>query len=229
MGRTTSYPTRAGFILDPSSVDRSSGRQIDWANVGNRFRRTPGTAPVVVNVGAAGASASAVSVPCDALVCDGKATGEVCIPNGTVIWFSAGKFIKLNADAVVGATSLTTLAIPTALVDADVATYPGAPGSGDKVLPAGTVVGELLGTGKVSPRVASTNPAVGFLETDAVENDPIAAKSGYGMIVGGVLYENLLPDASGSPKVLASAIKTELNTAGVSKGFRFEQYADNRA
>ena len=89
------------------------------------------------------------------------------------------------------------------------------------------MVGELLGAGKVSPRVVTTNPAVGMLETSALEDDPVAAKSGYGMIVGGRLYENLLPDATGSPKVLASAIKTELAASGT--GFSFEQSGDNRA
>jgi hypothetical protein len=99
--------------------------------------------------------------------------------------------------------------------------------SGKKVLKAGTVIGTLLGSGKVSPRVVTTNPAAGFLETDAVEGDPAAPLSGYGIIVGGNLFENLLPDsAGGPPRVLATAIKTELaaNTAG----FFFETYTDVR-
>jgi hypothetical protein len=63
------------------------------------------------------------------------------------------------------------------------------------VLKAGTAVGDALGAGKISPRVVTTNPAIGFLATDAVENDPVSARSAYGVIVGGELYENLLPDA----------------------------------
>ena len=98
---------------------------------------------------------------------------------------------------------------------------------GVKVLPAGTVVGELLGNGKVSPRVATTNPAIGILADSAQENLRSDSLSGYGVIVGGVLYENLLPDASGTPKVLTGAVKTELNTNGT--GFAFEQYGDSRA
>lgn len=58
---------------------------------------------------------------------------------------------------------------------------------GKKTLPAFTVVGTLLGSGKASPRVATTNPAVGMLATSAVEGDPTAALSGYGLIVGGVI------------------------------------------
>lgn len=99
--------------------------------------------------------------------------------------------------------------------------------TGKKVLPAGTVVGSLLGNGKISPRVVTTNPAMGILATTAIEGDRSAALGGYGVYVGGVVYEALLPDSSGSPKVLAAAIKTEFGTAGCT--FKFELYTDNRA
>lgn len=98
--------------------------------------------------------------------------------------------------------------------------------TGKKVLKGGTVIGELLGTGKVSPRVVTTNPATGILETDAVEGDPSAALSGYGVIIGGAVYEALLPEAAGSPRVLASAVKTELQAAGT--GFAFLTFSDVR-
>lgn len=98
---------------------------------------------------------------------------------------------------------------------------------GKKIVPADTVVGELLGTGKVSPRVVTTNPAVGIMETTAVEGETFAALSGYGVIIGGHIYENLLPDASGGPpKVLPTAIKTELRANGYA--WSFEVYGDNR-
>jgi hypothetical protein len=44
--------------------------------------------------------------------------------------------------------------------------------------------------------------------------------------IGG-LYENLLPDATGTPKVLPAQYKTELTAAGCT--FKFHQYADSRA
>lgn len=99
--------------------------------------------------------------------------------------------------------------------------------TGKKVLPAGAVVGRLLGNGKVSPRVAATNPAVGILVSTAIEGELSAAKSGYGMYVGGVVYESLLPDATGAPKTLPAAMKTELTAAGCT--FKYETYADNTA
>jgi hypothetical protein len=98
---------------------------------------------------------------------------------------------------------------------------------GYKFLPAGTIVGELLGGGKISPRVDTDNPATLVLETDAKENDLSAAASGYGCIDGGNLYENLMPDATGGPpRALASALKTELAAAGCR--FKFYTYQDSR-
>ena len=138
--RTTTLVGRPGFVADPGSLELSSGRQIDWANVAAGFT--------------------------------------------------------------------------------DAAT-------GKKVLPAGTVVGELLGGGKISPRVVTTNPAVGILATTAIEGDKSAAVSGYGMLKGGVIYEALLPESTGTPKVLAAAVKTELKSADCN--FKFEVYEDNRA
>jgi hypothetical protein len=99
--------------------------------------------------------------------------------------------------------------------------------TGKKVLPGGTVVGSLLGAGLISPRVVTTNPAVGVLVATAIEGDLSAAKSGVGVYVGGVVYEALLPDAAGSPKVLAAGIKTELTAAGCT--FKYLPYADNTA
>ena len=96
---------------------------------------------------------------------------------------------------------------------------------GKKVLLAGTRVGTLLGSGKVSPRAANTNPAVGLLATNAVEGETHAASSGYGLIVGGVIYENFIPGATAG--VLDQDIKDELAAAGT--GFTWRTYADDRA
>jgi len=215
--RTTRYPSQANFIVDPQSIDKDGGHQIDWANVGEKYYQ----GSVAVNVGAAGAAAAATTVPVDAL--------PGAIPKEGQIWFGTNKFARLSAAAAAGATSLTVYALPTALVDADVGYWfpPGA----KKALPAGLVVGEKIdldagGPGMISPRVVTTNPAFALLASQAVQDDPVAALSGYGVIVGGVIYEALLPDASGSPRVLAAAIKTEL--AANSKGFMFRVYKESR-
>jgi hypothetical protein len=141
MGRTNYNVSTPGFVADPTSIDRTGGVQIDWANV-------------------------------------------------------AAGYVDAN--------------------------------NGKKVLKAGTAVGTALsGNGSASPRVVTTNPAVGLLATDAVEDDPAAPLSGYGLIVGGVVFEPLLPDATGGPpKTLPAAIKTELESAGT--GFAFLPYSDAR-
>ena len=97
--------------------------------------------------------------------------------------------------------------------------------AGKKVLPAGVAVGTLLGDGKVSPRVVTTNPAVGLLATTAIEGEGFAAATGYGLFIGGVFLENMLPDAVDG--VLPEDIKTELNENGT--GFAFRTYVDSRA
>jgi hypothetical protein len=97
--------------------------------------------------------------------------------------------------------------------------------AGKKVLPAGTAVGTLLGSGKISPRVVTTNPAVALLATSAVEGEESAAATGYGVFLGGVFFENLLPDAVDGE--LDPDIKTELEENGT--GFAWRTYSDNRA
>lgn len=217
MGRTTLGHAIAGFIVDPNNVDRIGGRQVDWAHVGEDRRETPGLAPVVVVAGAA--AQNAVSLPVTAL------SGP--IPSGTALDFGTDEFAVTTADVAAGAVAIPVRALANALEGGETATYAGRAGSGNKVLKAGTAVGETLGAGLVSPRVQGTNAAIGLLATDAVENDPVAPKSGYGIIVGATVFENLLPDAVAG--VLAAGIKTELNTAGASRGFLFETYSDDRA
>lgn len=98
---------------------------------------------------------------------------------------------------------------------------------GKKWLKAGTPVGDLAGSGLIRPRADTTNPAIGLLRTTAVEDEPQAALSGYGVVRGNaVVYENMLPGASGTPAVIDDDIKTELAANGV--GWVFKQYVDSR-
>lgn len=153
---------------------------------------------VVVNVGAAGAAANAVAVPVDAL------SGP--IPNGTVIWFSAGKFIKLNAAAAAGAVSLTTLAIPVALVDADIGTYAGVD---VKYIPSGTIVGRSIaerdaGTG-FGP-AADTDDEFFLVVNDIRNADLLDDVELYRP--GGTVYENFLPAFASASATVKAAIRS---------------------
>ena len=112
----------------------------------------------------------------------------------------------------------------------DDGTY-GVAGSGKRVIPAGTRMGDAGTNGRIYPRVLTTNPAKFLLATDAVEDtDGLHGhlnRQSYGVIRGGVIYENLLPGAAGAPAVIPAAEKTELQTAGVGTGFAFVQYRDS--
>jgi hypothetical protein len=112
-------------------------------------------------------------------------------------------------------------------VTAGVDPVPALNAQGKKWLKAGTPVGSLLASGPVSPRAANTNPAMGLLATNAVEGEPHAALSGYGVIVGGVIYENFIPGADAGTGALDQDIKDELAAAGT--GFTWRQYTDDRA
>lgn len=93
---------------------------------------------------------------------------------------------------------------------------------GDKVIPAGTPMAETAG-GMV-PRAdlagdGSEGEAFGLLISSADEGARSDALTGYGVIVGGVIYENLLP-------VDVAPYKDELDANGTS--FVWETYEDDR-
>lgn len=112
-------------------------------------------------------------------------------------------------------------------ITAGAGVVPAVNAQGKKWLKAGTPVGSLLGSGKIGPRVDTTNPAIGLLRTTAVQDEPQAALSGYGIVTGNaVVYENMIPGAAGTPAVLDQDIKDELAASGT--GWAWRQYVDNR-
>lgn len=151
---------------------------------------------VVVDVGAAGAGIGAVAVPVNAL------TGK--IPSGTVLSFGGTKQAVLTADALAGAVSLTVAALPVALVDADVTTYPGI---GKKVIPSGTVLGRTYaerdaGTGFGPAADADDEVYLNFFQIDDADSvSDVELYRGRG-----VVYENFLPVFS----TLSATIKAKL-------------------
>lgn len=210
MPRTTSQTNLPPFVVDWTSISRDQGRQIDWDVIPASYQY--GAQKIVV--GSGGAAQNATSVPVAAL--------PIALPAGTTLDFGGAKFARLTAAAAKGATSITVTALVTAVAANDFAWAGGQPGK--KFLPAGTVVAPLS-NGKVIPRaiVTGSETAQFILETDAREESVTAAKTGYGVIAGGYLFENVLPEATGSPKVINSTWKTEL-----SGWFKFRQYGDNR-
>lgn len=97
---------------------------------------------------------------------------------------------------------------------------------GAKTIQAGTIMAQEEG-GKWIPRADVTDAEVagGILETTAVEGEQIAALSGYGCIIGGVIYANLLQETGTGDFDTWIA---ELNDTGMSTGFAWLMYADTR-
>jgi hypothetical protein len=285
---TTIYGSSPNFVADPNSIDRNTGRQVDWDKVtvaylaGTSYTVTVNDAdaaqgdttltvdalPVALPIGAlldfgtlaanaqvvtttAQASAAAVSLAVEALT--------IAIPAGTILDFTGtGELAKVTADAAVGATSLTVEALDAQIESGDTANFPGtaqrmvavvtvaaaaaatsltvSPLAGPisdnatatymvstshtKVIPAGTVVCQLS-SGKIVPRAArpGSEEAIGILWSTASENSNEDALTGYGVIIGGVIYENLLPET-------ITSYKTELETNGTT--FAWMTYADTR-
>jgi len=91
-------------------------------------------------------------------------------------------------------------------------------------------MGELA-SGLIKPMadvvtVGGSETATSLLETNAIEGAESDALTGHGQIVGGAIYQNLLPEnAHGS---FATWI-TSLEVAGVGMGWVWETYADNRS
>jgi len=110
--------------------------------------------------------------------------------------------------------------------------------TGLKVLRAGQMVSELADTvgdeGKLidyggtdaeaSPDETPTT-AIGLLASDAHEEAPEESLSGYGVYVGGVVFENLLPQ--GPDTGLSAGEKTALTNGGAT--FKWVLYSDSRA
>lgn len=94
-------------------------------------------------------------------------------------------------------------------------------GNGRKYVPDGTIMARIAASGKVVPRrdvaleegnALGTETAVGILIGEAGEGDRNDAMTGYGLLLGGVVYNNLLPDFGQGALV---TWKTELETNGL--------------
>lgn len=157
------------------------------------------------------------------------------IPNAleggeTATYQGGDKVLRLAADALEGATSITVEPPQFAIADDSEAFGDYTTNSDGRRLDAGTIMSRSAVNGKMIPRSivtdAASEPATEVLRSDAFELSPVAAKSGYGSIIDGILYENLMPDANSSGDV-SGTYKTELNTSGCK--FKFTDWRDSRS
>lgn len=212
-GRKYHKNNRLPFVVDQNSVIRTLGRQPNWDRVSNRWKYGAVKVSLTAN-----RAVDATDIAVTALL--------GALPLGTLLDFGGKKFARLTAAAIAGAVLLSVSPLATALVTGDVA-YGG--GTGAKRFPAGTCICEDA-NGKIFPRAdkgGGSETAYGFCETDVSEDSPTDASTGYGVIRGGSLFENMLPDAvGGPPKALPADYKTEMAANGAQ--FMFDTYADSR-
>jgi hypothetical protein len=167
-------------------------------------------------------AAGATSITVDAI--------PTALAGSEVATFEGGVILAVvDAHADAGATSVTVEDLPLAIADDSVAIVPGQFGplqETGRFIKAGTVM-DLLSSGMVVPSSLATAgvTAYGILLTNADQDAREDAATGYGIGIAGAFYENLLPEASGSPAVINSTWKTELLARGGQ--WLFEQYSDN--
>ena len=181
-----------GFVVDSDSVRLSSGAQFDWASVADS--RKNDDLKKVVKAGTVVAKRSNgkiipradKSVAITSLTDDGSneitavATAHGLATDDTIVIEGAdARFLGTFVITVTGANGFTY-------------TTTGATSAG---VSAGTLTGSF--------------PAYGLLIGEAREDAPEHATTGYGVMIGGHFFENLLADATGTPpnKVLPAAYK----------------------
>jgi hypothetical protein len=202
----TSYSlTRARAIVDESSLERMNGAQIDWASItadaDGAKRVKAGT--VVSRMASGKVQPRSYALTLTSVVVASNVATATKVAHG----FSVGEQQYISGANLAYANGLVTIAT---VADADTFTYAA---TGANATATGTII---------ASRVATE-----ILETDATDLNLAESYSGYGSIVGGVLYANLLPDAAGTPKVLPAEYVTELKNAGCT--FKFRQYANTQA
>ncbi|HEU4327446.1 MAG TPA: hypothetical protein VFS21_30185 [Roseiflexaceae bacterium] len=206
MGLTTYTPTRLRAVVDETSIERLGGANIDWASVtaDSEGKKTI-LAGTVMSAKANGQlqPRSYTVTPSAVAVASNVATATL-----TAHGFSVGETVYISGAGTSYVNGLKTIAsVPNANSFTFTAT--------------GADVGSVSGTILVS------RTATCILETNARQDSAAIGYNGYSQIAGGVLYENLLPDATGTPKKLPAQYKTELASAGCT--FKFTSYADSRA
>lgn len=202
----TSYSlSRVRPVVDESSLERTPGAQIDWsvitADADGAKRLKAGAVLSRMASGKAQPRSYALTLTSVAVA------SNVATATKASHGYSVGEQLYISGSSLSYANGLITIAtVPTANTFTYTAT-------GSDATATGTII---------ASRVATE-----ILDTDATDLNYAESYTGYGSLVGGVLFESLLPDATGTPKVLPTQYKTELKNAGCT--FKFQQYADTRA
>jgi hypothetical protein len=190
--------------LDEESLERAGGHQIDWTTVtlADADSKKYLKAGTVVGKTAAGLLVPRGATQTITVVVTSNVATATLVGHG----HSVGDVLIISGANLAYVNGTKTIA---SVPDADTFTFVATGANGTAT---GTIV--------------ASRTAIGILETDAVYASHSDSLSGYSLLVGGVLYETLLPDATGTPKMLPAAYKTELDAAGCT--FKYQTYADSR-
>jgi hypothetical protein len=205
MGRTTFNVGKPGFILG-SNYDTNDGRQIDFDRVPDSFKNADAkkevpAATVVSEVGSGKVvpRSSTKGTVSNLTQSAGTATATQTAhgyETGDVVTISGATQAEYNGDHQI------------TVVDAD--TYTFAVDSGATTPATGTITAHIKATA--------------ILLATAIEGDDVDAISGHGVVLGGVIFKNLLEEDDNSD---FDTWLSELKEAGT--GFVFETYSDNRS
>lgn len=196
--------SRLGFVVDPNSIVKNFGRKINWDGV-----------------------------------VDVDAKGNKQIIGGAFVSQKGGGVVP-RKDAEVAITALTEDGAGTATATAAGHGYQ----VGDKITITGAAVADYNGDWVVASvptddtftfdgvtgtpaddngGATSISKAIGILYEGINEAERERNLAGQAILIGGVIYENLLPDSGDSD---FDSFKSEANSAG--NGFTWETYSDNR-
>lgn len=206
MALNTYNLSRIRGVIDESSLERAGGHQIDWSTVtagADGEKRVVGLAVMGRRVSGQLVPRSFALTLTSVVVATNVATATL-VDHGLAV----GDQIYIAGANLAYANGLkTVVSVP----DADTFTFAA---TGANATATGTITASFQ--------------AVGLIETNAAQNAGSHALSGYSLLVGGVFYENLCPDAAGDPKVIPAQYKSELVASGCSIKFG-PAYADSRA
>lgn len=205
MSRTTSNVGKPGFILGVN-YDANDGRQVDFDRVPASFENADGNKelPGGTVVSELGSGKVVPRSSTKGSITNLTETGETATATEAGHGREVGDEITIEGAGEAGYNGTWTIA---SVVDADNYTFDvGA-----------TVVDDSTGA-------TVYTKASGILLATALEGDDIDAISGYGLVIGGVVFKNLLEeDGNGDFDTWLS----ELKEAGT--GFAFETYSDDRS
>lgn len=208
MGRTNYQVSRPGFIADAASIARNNGRQIDFNRVPDSYKDGDGNKVVdgstIVSELGSGKVMPRVDTKASITNLTEDGTGTATATTSSDHGYEVGDEVEISgADVSAYNGTWIVASVPTSTTF----TFDGVEG------------------GPVDDTSGATSiiKALGILWGTARENSKNAGYTGQGVIVGGVIYKNLLADHGDSD---FATFLSELKAAGT--GFVFEDYSDNR-